>query len=275
MRLARNVLMVSSLLGALLTACGSSVASSTPVDANAISTSLVGTLVAGLFQTRTAQAPIPPPVNSATLAPLSPFVIPTAMSGTSTFLSYVPASATLAARLTPSVTGTIFTPTIDPNTLAYGCNNLAFVRDVNVPAGTILQPGEDFGKTWKVANIGTCDWMYQYEIVLLSGNALSGKTTKLARVVTAGHWAELTVQMGAPPSPGAYTAYWRLADADGHMFGAPLEVSIVVNANPTKAPATPTKTKSPTSVPTAIPTATPAPADTPTDTPEATATATP
>ncbi len=255
--IARNAFMALSVLSLLVTACGSSIAASTPVDADAVSTSLVGTLVASLFQTRTALAPRPLPSNTATPAALPPLTVPTAITATSTYLYLPPTLGIFTPTFTPSVTGTVFTPTVDPNTLAYGCNNLVFVRDVTIPAGTTMKPGEDFGKTWKVANTGTCDWMYQYAIVLISGDAMSGKTTKLNRVVTAGHWAELTVQMGAPKSPGTYTAYWRLSDADGHMFGASLAVSVVVEGNPTKTPVPPTKTKAPTSTPTETPTSTP------------------
>jgi hypothetical protein len=214
--------MALSLLSLLVTACGSSIATSTPLDSNAISTSLVGTLVAGLFQTRTALAPRPTLYNTASPPPLILPKMPTAISPTSTYLYLAPTIGTSTPTFTPSATGTIFRPTVDPNSLAFGCNNLAFVRDVTIPAGTKLKPGEDFGKTWKVANTGTCDWLNQYALVLVGGDAMSGKTTKLARVVTKGHWTELTVGMGAPKSPGTYTAYWRLSDADGNMFGSSL-----------------------------------------------------
>jgi hypothetical protein len=251
---ARKISILVAICSTLLAACGSGIATSTPMDDDAVSTSLVATLVAGVFEAQTASAPIKTPSKTVAPATASPRATLTALSASPTFYYFTPTLGTPTMTFTPSVTGTIFTSTVDPNTLAYGCNNLAFVRDVTVPAGTVLKPGEDFGKTWKVANIGTCDWLYQYQIVLLSGDAMQGKTTKLNRVVTAGHWGELTVQMGAPKAPGTYTAYWRLADADAHMFGSSLAVSIVVDEDP------PTETE---------------PADTPTNTAEATATPTP
>ena len=61
MSFARKTLIPLLILTTLLTACGSGVATSTPVDANSISTSLVGTLVVSLFQTQTALVP-PSPV---------------------------------------------------------------------------------------------------------------------------------------------------------------------------------------------------------------------
>lgn len=240
----------------LLTACGGNLGTSTPIDPDALSTSLVATMVDSLFQTQTALAPAPAPADSATPIPLVAMSVPTIASVTASPY-YLPVLATPALSLTPSVTGTIYTPTIDPNTLAYGCNNLAFIRDVTVPAGTVMSPGEDFTKTWKVANIGTCNWMYEYAIVFLSGETMNGKLTRLGKLVTADHWAELSVQMGAPKKEGTHVGYWRMSDGAGHMFGETLAVSIVVSTTSTD-----------TSVPdTATPSDTPVPTDTPTETP--------
>jgi len=36
------------------------------------------------------------------------------------------------------------------------------------------------------------------------------------------------VNLDAPRNPGTYSAYWRMADGDGHMFGATLGVTIKV-----------------------------------------------
>jgi hypothetical protein len=261
----RTMLVWVILFSLLLTACGSGVAASNPIDSNAVSTSLVSTLVASMFQTRTALAP--PTASFPTSAP-TPVTFPTIAIPTSTYLVYFPTLTTPFATYTPTVTGTVFTPTVDPNSLASGCNNMAFVRDVTIPAGTVLKPNQDFTKTWKVANIGTCDWTYQYALVFLSGNSFSGKTTKINRVVTVGHWAEVSVDMGAPHPFGAYTSYWRMQDGAGKMFGSTLPISIVVGVDSTDTPVPSTNTSAPTNTP--VPTSTSVPTDT--STPEPTAT---
>jgi Ig-like domain from next to BRCA1 gene len=259
MSFARKTLIPLLILTTLLTACGSGVATSTPVDANSISTALVGTLVVSLFQTQTALVPPSPVPTDVPPTPVSPLIFPTSNIPTPTLIYYLPL-ATLTPNLTPTVTGTVPTPTIDPNSLAVGCNNLAFVRDVTIPSGTVLSPKQDFQKTWKVANTGTCNWMYQYQIMFLSGNAFNGKTTKLLRVVEAGHWAEISVGMSAPNAPGDYTSYWRMADANGNMFGASLAVSFTVKVpKPTSVPATNTPVPSSTLVPSDTPIATDTP----------------
>lgn len=258
MSFARLTLIPFLILTMLLTACGSSVATSTPVDANSISTALVGTLVASLFQTQTALVPPSPIPTDVPPTALNTIVLPTTITQSPTFIFIVPTLATFTPFYTPTVTGTIPTPTVNPGSLAFGCNNLAFIRDVTVPSGTVFLPKQDFVKTWKVANTGTCKWVYQYQLMLLSGNAFNGNTTKLGRVVDVGNWAELSVGMGTPKNPGSYTSYWRMADSNGNMFGASLAVSFTV--------ALPTSTSVPatdTGVPTSTPTETPSPTNTP------------
>ncbi len=239
------------LLGLLLAACGNAGAV-TPLDSNAVVTSIVGTLVEQHFLTETAVAPaatIPSAVPTTT--PLL-FKFPPTPIGTPTYpyFTFTPLSY---PTLTPSVTGTIFTPTIDPGSLAYGCNNLAFVRDVTIPAGTYVRPGEQFGKTWKVANTGTCNWLFRYALVPLSSGLYGGQTTLINKIVVPGHWAEVSVSVTAPDGTGDYTAYWRMSDADGHLFGATLVVSFTVSTNPTDTPQVPTETETPIATPTSTP----------------------
>src|SRR5512146_99953 len=131
MHFARRSWILLSVLGMVLTGCGSAAATSTPVNPNAISTSLVGTMVANIFETRTALAPVPTEAASATIAPLPSLAFPTAIAPTSTIYYYFP-TGTPVLTFTPTVTGTIFTPTVNPDTLSFGCNNLALVRDVTI-----------------------------------------------------------------------------------------------------------------------------------------------
>lgn len=239
------------ILAALISGCG---ANATP-DTSALEVVLtegVQTMVAAHFATQTAR--YTPASATAAASSTPPSYTPLAAS--SLAASATPTwSFVLGTPLTPTVTGTVFTPTPDAGALAFGCNNLAFVRDVTVPNGTIFKPGEDFVKIWKVANTGTCNWMYQYGIIFVSGVTLNAENKKLGHIVTAGHWDEISLGMGAPNSPGTYTSSWRMTDADGHPFGATFAVTIVVS--------NPTNTPPPTSPPTATPSNTPPPSDTP------------
>jgi hypothetical protein len=257
MSLYRKFLTVQLSLTLLLAACGG--AASATVDANTMMTRSVGSMVASFFGTQTAMYTPASPTSTVTQ---TPFPTPTVLTAT-----FPPGSTpTFTVRsLTPgtvtvTTTGTLSTATVNPGSLAVGCNNLAFIRDVNLPAGTVVQKNQDMTKTWKVENNGTCNWMYQYSLVLLSGDAFGASGTKIQKQVAPGSWSELSIQFTTPNKPGTYTSYWRLSNGQS-MFGATLALSFVVAApSSTSAPATAVPTS------TVTPTATTAPSNTPTPT---------
>ena len=212
------------LIPILLTACGG--AAPTPVSVDM--TAGVNTMVASFFGAQTAQAATVAAQATATFTPVPPTATytlppPTALPLPSPTIVYYYPSAT-PAFITPTwiplATGTRLTATVIPGALAFGCNNLAFIRDVDHPSGTVVKPGENFNKTWKVMNNGTCDWLYQYSLEFLSANYPEGGSYKLQRKVTVNDWAEISVNLDARKNPGTYTSYWRMSDGAGHMFGA-------------------------------------------------------
>ncbi|MBI5839598.1 MAG: hypothetical protein HZB19_05795 [Chloroflexi bacterium] len=230
MKLSERMWFVILTIALLLTACGAETAPTEP-GVDAMMTSGVGTMVASFFETQTAMVTPATETPTPTLTPfptITPFVSPTPLvQPTATYIYYAPTLGTVTA-LTPIATGTYVTATTDPGSLGSGCNNLAFIRDVTIPSGAELAPQENFNKVWKVQNIGTCEWLYVYSLVLVSGESFDAPPTRLGKVVAVGEWTEISINMDAPKHPGTYTSYWRLADGDGNMFGAALEVSIVV-----------------------------------------------
>ncbi len=235
MNFARRSLIPLLLITILLMSCGGQTAAGEPTqDVEGTVAVAAQTFAASLFQTQTALAPtitntVPPTVTP--LPTSSPLALPSSVtSATQVFF---------ANTVIPSVTGTFYTATPNPSTLSYGCNNLALVRDVTYPSGSIVQPSTTFIKTWQVSNTGTCDWLYLYELVFVSGDRMGGNSRRLSDRVPPKEWRQLSVELDAPKEPGTYIGYWRLSDGAGHMFGATLTVSIVVKA-PTKTPKPPT-----------------------------------
>ena len=218
----------------LVSCAGQPPASPTP-DINAILTQSIGTLSASFFMTQTAavppatNTPLPSPTPLPTNTPLAlPSPLPSATQG------YFATSIVY-----PTITGTVYTPTTNPSTLAYGCNNLGFIRDVTIPSSTEMKPGESFTKTWQVSNTGTCEWLYGYRLVPVSGTDLASDPVKLNNApVPPKEWRQISVNMEAPKDPGTYTQYWQLTDGSGNRFGALLGVTIVVKkqAQPTTYP---------------------------------------
>ncbi len=239
MNVSKRILITLILSTVLLSACGNA-GTATPQDVNVIYTSVVDTLVASYFTTQTA---LVPPTSSIPTLPMVTFVVNTPAASPTLIPSATRPyyTATIGTVFSPSPTGTRATPTLDPSALAYGCNNLEFIRDVNFPPGTVLLPGQNFTKTWKVQNTGSCPWMYQYRLKLLSGDLYGAALEKLGSMIPVGQWTEVSLNMDAPKKEGEYTSYWKMADANDNMFGATLVVSFTV-AKPTETPNPPTPT---------------------------------
>lgn len=239
MKLNLKIITTLLLVSVFAAACGAGADEPAGEDVDTLMTAAVGTMVSSFFETQTAMVTpaTATPAPTMTLLPTStPYPSSTPLPLASPTFIFYTATLSLATPGTPTVTGTLLTATVNTSALAYGCNNLAFIRDVNIPAGTVIGKNEDFTKTWKVQNTGTCNWMYQYRLVLLSGDSQGASGDHIGKQVTVWDWAEVSIHMTAPNHPGTYTSYWRMADGDGNMFGATLTLSFVIPEDPTPSP---------------------------------------
>ena len=176
------------------------------------------------------------------------------------------AAATVAAQLTADAApgaATITpvpsnTPTAGPtNTQAAPatntqipspCDLAGFVADVTIPDGTQFSPGDNFTKTWRLINNGTCTWTASYQLVFDSGDSMGAPASQaLGQNVVPGGTVDISVALTAPNSSDTYRGNFKLRNDGGVIFGltngSPFFVEIEVNA-----PDVPTKTS--TSVPT-------------------------
>lgn len=229
MYIVRRTLILLLVTGVLLASCGPQEPGQPTPDMNAILTAGVGTFAASIFQTQTAM--VPPATVTLTVTPTATVTPPSLLSPTASATQFI-LVAPVVTLVVATPTGTQYTPTANPNTLASGCNNLLLISDENVPAGTVFKPAEQFTKSWKVANTGTCDWVYRYHLVHISGDDVGGRDPlSLGKVIPPGKWTQLSITLRAPKAPGTYTSYWRFADQSGTIFGSTLGVSIVVKAS--------------------------------------------
>jgi hypothetical protein len=91
---------------------------------------------------------------------------------------------------------------------------------VTVKDGTIYSPGQEFTKTWRLKNIGTCNWTVDYDLVFASGDRMeASKTITLDGKVKPGQSLDISAVLTAPAQPGDYTGRWMLRNADGKLFG--------------------------------------------------------
>jgi hypothetical protein len=97
---------------------------------------------------------------------------------------------------------------------------VAFVKDVNIPDGSKLYPGETFTKTWRLQNRGTCSWTPDYMLVFTGGEAMGTTTAvRLPGNVNPGQTVDVSVTLAAPEEAGSHTGYWMLRNAYGVLFG--------------------------------------------------------
>lgn len=152
---------------------------------------------------------------------------------------------------TPTPTSTAPTPT---STVApSSCDKAQFIKDVTVPDGTTYAPGTTFDKTWRLKNVGACNWTTAYQLVFYSGTQMGGPSAlSFPKSVAPGQTVDLTVTLTAPNAAGSYRGYWMFKNANGALFGigyqankpwwVDIKVSGTVTATFTTTPATSTPT---------------------------------
>ena len=193
------------LLALLFAACAPKATPMPTPDISAISTAAAKTVIAEISAT------------AAAAASLTPLASPT--SEPSTEAPTVTVTMTVGVLTTPGILGT-------PLGL---CDNAVFVSDVTVPDGSVMTPGQEFLKTWKVRNTGDCTWGAGYTIVYGGYNdKMSGAPAALATTVIPNQEVDVSVQFKAPTKAGEYLSAWRMANPSGYAFGQFFFVKIVV-----------------------------------------------
>ena len=99
-------------------------------------------------------------------------------------------------------------------------NKVSYVADVSIPDNTILSPGQEFVKTWRLRNDGDCTWTTAYALEFVEGDAMGFTGSQpLTTPVSPGQEAEISVTLTAPSAPGTYRSDWQLSDERGNFFG--------------------------------------------------------
>jgi hypothetical protein len=191
-----KLLTILACIAMMIAACGQSTTATPTMDVGAIFTAAAETVVAEYTQIALSFAPTAEPTET-------PIPEPT---------------ATLAPTIDPAATQ----PLCDDSTFD------PFTVDVSVPDGTQMQPGQDFVKTWKIKNSGTCIWRAGYSLVFAYGEKMGGVAQPLTADVFPGEEVEVSVQFKAPVKAGEYRSYWRMANTNGSAFGKNIYVFIIV-----------------------------------------------
>lgn len=185
------------------------------IDVGAVFTEAAQT-VAAQFAVQQTQTALAAPTE--TLPPPTATQIPTFSFNTSP-------SAPLGTPQSPLATSSIFSsPTplgVLPTPAGPLCNDSVFIEDTTIPDGTIMAPGEDFAKAWKIQNSGTCRWDEGYFLAYLGGDldGYSFEFKKSGDFVDPGEAVVLKIDLTAPLAPNTYTDCWRMKSDGGYYFG--------------------------------------------------------
>jgi len=185
----------------------------------------------------------------------------------------IPAASLTPTAALPSETPQPLTPTqvVTPSPTSV-CDLAAAGNpiDVTIPDDSVMTPGQQFTKIWRLENVGDCSWSNDYSARFFYGNQMEAPDLVfLNQNVPPGGIVEIAVDMVAPMQPGTYQGNWKLRNAAGALFGigprgdSPFWVRIQVSPGQTATPSTAT-----TQILPATPTATPTPSPTPTSTPD-------
>ena len=163
---------------------------------------------------------------------------PPGPDGDETTLPEIPTTEAPPTEEPPTPTLTL-TPTITETTIP--CDRASFVKDVTIPDGEELDPNENFTKTWRLKNNGSCTWTSSYSLIFDSGDSMDGPASKqlTGGTVAPGGTVDVSIDLKAPSSPGTYKGFWKLRNGSGVHFGiggagtSPFWVEIEVVPNTT------------------------------------------
>jgi len=112
--------------------------------------------------------------------------------------------------------------------------------DISIPDGSVFLPGQEFIKTWRITNGGSCTWTMLYKYSYYSGNTIGAhQENRLITEVQPGQAVDISVLFTAPGKAGEFESAWMMQDEAGNFFGmglnadAPFYVKIRVEAAPT------------------------------------------
>lgn len=167
-----------------------------------------------------AKTPTPSSFITSTLAP--------------TKAGFVPATLTATLAITETPTLAITVPA--------NCTNTAILlRDVTIQDNTQVKAREKFTKTWEFQNTGTCPWI-DYSLKFAAGDQMNAPLSVPIPATLPNEKVQVSVELTAPSSNGAYTGYFTLNTTSGNDVFIGVEktfwVKVVVGGSSATVPAT-------------------------------------
>lgn len=188
-----------------------------------VATLLIAVLIGACGASPT-QAPEPTPDVAAVRTSAASTVVSQFTLTAAAFTATLPPPPTQTSL--PEATATATEPPVAQVTNAQGttialCDKYAWdvsTVDVNVPDNTVMSPGQEFVKTWKIKNTGACPWGEGYKLIYSYGDKMSGAAQALTAAIAPGEEVEVSVAFKAPDLAGSYQSFWTLQNPKGIAF---------------------------------------------------------
>lgn len=128
----------------------------------------------------------------------------------------------------PSVQPPVVNPTSSATIPAQPvCTDKAEFVGETIPDDSVFSPGESFIKTWTLANVGTCTWTPDYNLVFFSGEQMGGTSpTPIGQTIPPNGEIQLFLPQTAPMPPGQYQGFWKLRNTRGQDFGLGMNADV-------------------------------------------------
>jgi uncharacterized protein YkwD len=161
--------------------------------------------------------------NTPSLEPVKPTATPTSEPNNPTPTEPATTSSQETAEPSPTPPSQSDRSPAEPTSVSdenQNCTDIAaFYGDVNIPDNTTMHQGEQFVKTWRIRNEGTCAWGSDYRLVFASGSNMNGPPENPMPAAVPGDIVEVSVNLTAPNRGGTYASYWEFQNDQGSRFG--------------------------------------------------------
>jgi len=214
------------LFSLILSACGEKGSSSSPSSAEQALTQVAQNVSTGLTQTAASIA-ASQPESTATILPAETSVVPTEMPTLSVPIGSpdanqpTPSSADMTAMPSGQETA-VAPPVVEPTKADVAdCKLRVSLEYENIPDDTELGFNKKFTKTWRLKNVGTCEWPAGTELMFISGEIMgaSSRIVLLTKALYPNQYVEVKIDFKAPKKAGTYQSNWMLVTPEGHVFG--------------------------------------------------------
>ena len=128
----------------------------------------------------------------------------------------------------PSSTASKFEEPAAPTPTPTCFDDLRFAKDLSIPDGALVSPGELIDKRWEVENAGTCNWDRRYSLRLIQGSGMGAPDIIALYPARGGTQAMVQILFTAPGEPGTYRSAWQVFNPGGEPFGDMIYVEVVV-----------------------------------------------